>query len=183
MNETIRADLFRYLQYKGTKGFIKGMLIPGFRYTYIIRKLSTYNKYSIFWFIFTFLEKHYSFKYGFQIPSMTKIGKGLFIGHYGTVVINGRAIIGENCNFSHNITIGQANRGSREGNPTIGDKVWIGTGSVIVGKITIGSNVLIAPNSYVNIDVPSNSIVVGNPCKIIRNENAIEKYIENIYTD
>ena len=61
----------------------------------------------------------------------------------------------------------------------IGNKVWIGTNSVIVGKITIGDNVLIAPNSFVNFDVPSNSIVIGNPGKIIPSTNATDKYINN----
>lgn len=48
---------------------------------------------------------------------------------------------------------------------------------MIVGKITIGSNTLIAPNSYVNFDVPDNSIVLGNPAKIINNDNATKDYI------
>ena len=61
----------------------------------------------------------------------------------------------------------------------IEDDVWIGANAVIVGKINIGSNVLIAPLSYVNIDIPSNSIVMGNPAKIIPRENATEGYIEN----
>ena len=44
---------------------------------------------------------------------------------------------------------------------------------------TIGSDVLIAPLSFVNFDVPDHSIVVGNPAKIIRRENATEAYIDN----
>ncbi len=48
---------------------------------------------------------------------------------------------------------------------------------MIVGKIKIGNNVLIAANSYVNFDVPDNSIVIGNPGKIIHRENATEGYI------
>lgn len=50
---------------------------------------------------------------------------------------------------------------------------------VVVGKITIGDNVLIAPLAYVNMDVPSNSIVLGNPARIIPRNNATEKYIQN----
>ena len=50
---------------------------------------------------------------------------------------------------------------------------------MIVGGITIGDNVLIAPNAYVNMDVPSNSVVVGNPAQIIPNENATDGYINN----
>jgi serine O-acetyltransferase len=46
-----------------------------------------------------------------------------------------------------------------------------------VGKITVGHNVLIAPNAYVNFDVPSNSLVLGNPAKVIPRENATLGYI------
>ena len=50
---------------------------------------------------------------------------------------------------------------------------------MIVGKIKIGNNVLIAHNAYVNIDVPNNSIVIGNPAAIHYKENATEGYINN----
>lgn len=63
------------------------------------------------------------------------------------------------------------------GVPTIGNDVWIGPNAVIVGKINIGDNVLIAANSYVNFDVPSNSIVIGNPGRIIPSAKATEGYI------
>jgi serine O-acetyltransferase len=124
----------------------------------------------------------YSYKYGFQITTSTEIGEGLYIGHFGTIVINFRAKIGKNCNIAHNVTIGQANRGKLKGCPTIGDNVWIGTGSVIVGNIKVGSNVLIAPNSFVNVDIPDNSIALGNPCKIVSKENPCEGYINYILT-
>lgn len=81
------------------------------------------------------------------------------------------------------MTIGQENRGRRKGAPTIGNKVWLGVNSTIVGNITIGDDVLIAPNSYVNFDVPPHSIVIGNPGKIIHRENATQDYINNLYVD
>lgn len=59
----------------------------------------------------------------------------------------------------------------------MGDCVWIGVNSTVVGKVTIGNNVAIAPNTFVNFDVPSNSIVIGNPAKIIRDLNAADAYI------
>ena len=67
--------------------------------------------------------------------------------------------------------------GGRQGTPVIGNEVWIGINAAIVGKITIGDDVLIAPNSYVNCDVPSHSIVFGNPCIIKHREHATEGYI------
>ena len=67
--------------------------------------------------------------------------------------------------------------GGRQGTPVIGNEVWIGINAAIVGKITIGDDVLIAPNSYVNCDVPSHSIVFGNSCIIKHRENATEGYV------
>jgi serine O-acetyltransferase len=67
--------------------------------------------------------------------------------------------------------------GGRQGAPVIGNEVWIGINAAIVGKVTIGDDVLIAPNSYVNCDVPSHSIVFGNPCIIKHRENVTEGYI------
>ena len=67
--------------------------------------------------------------------------------------------------------------GGRQGTPVIGNEVWIGINAAIVGKVTIGDDVLIAPNSYVNCDVPSHSIVFGNPCIIKHREDATEGYI------
>lgn len=126
-------------------------------------------------------EEAILFQIRIQIPAGTKIGAGFYIGHRGAVVINERAIIGENCNIANGVTIGQANRGKLKGTPTIGDNVWIGTGAVIVGNINIGSNVLIAPNAFVNVDVPPNSLVLGNPCKIVSKDNPCHDYIKNTY--
>ena len=50
---------------------------------------------------------------------------------------------------------------------------------MIVGKVKIGSDVLIAPLTYVNFDVPDHSIVIGNPGRIIPKENATADYISN----
>ena len=75
--------------------------------------------------------------------------------------MNGLAELGEDCTLAHVVTIGETKRGERKGCPKIGNRVWIGAGAVIVGKIVVGDNVLIAPNAYVNFDVPSNSIVMG----------------------
>ena len=68
-------------------------------------------------------------------------------------------------------------QGKRKGAPTIGNKVWIGPNATIVGKINVGNDVLIGANSYVNFDVPDHSIVLGNPGRIIRKENATQDYI------
>lgn len=128
---------------------------------------------------FLFLYRFFSFLYKIEIPLSTKIGSGLYIGHPYCITINKDATIGKNCNIHKGVTIGQENRGVKKGCPKIGDNVWIGINSTIVGKIEIGNDVLIAPNSYVNINIPSHSIVIGNPCKIFKRNNATEYYINN----
>ena len=112
-----------------------------------------------------------------EISSKTKIGKGLYIGHPYCITINPKAELGDNINIHKGVTIGQENRGVRKGVPKIGNCVWIGVNATIVGKINIGDDVLIAPNTYVNCDIPSHSIVFGNPCIIKHRDNATEGYV------
>lgn len=127
-----------------------------------------------------FWLRRYRLKYGLEIPWETEIGKGLYLGHAFNITINKDAVIGENCNIHKGVLIGRENRGKRKGCPTIGNKVWIGINSVIVGAVKIGDDVLIAPNSYVNCDIPSHSIVFGNPCIIKHCETATIDYINNL---
>jgi serine O-acetyltransferase len=178
-NDSISADLARYKDEARSSILLYALQIPGFRYTYILRKASFSKKKSISGLFYRLLLRIYSVKYGFQINPSTKIGKGLYIGHRGTIIVNSLSVIGACCNLSPGVTIGQTNRGSKKGSPVLGDRVWVGTNAVIVGGIKIGDNVLIAPNAYVNVDVPSNSIVIGNPAQIIYKENATENYIDN----
>ena len=89
------------------------------------------------------------------------------------------AVIGKNVNVGTGVTIGMENRGKRKGAPVIGDNCWIGTNAVIVGNIKIGNDVLIAPLTYVNFDIPDHSIVIGNPVKIIPRNDATADYVCN----
>ena len=181
----LQADLYRYSGAKATCYFLKALSpsLPAFRYTYLLRHASVFPKDSIRGFLYRVLLLHYSYKYGFQILPNTRIGKGLYIGHRGTVVVNGLAELGDNCTIAHLVTIGQANRGERKGCPKIGNRVWIGAGAVVAGKIVIGDNVLIAPNSYVNFDVPSDSLVIGNPAVVKQDPNATEGYVNYAFCE
>ena len=146
---------------------LKKCFSPNLHYIYWFRNAQKYSKSSFLGKIYRIILRHYQIKYGFQIYPETEIGEGFYLGHWGALVINPKVKIGKNCNIAQGVTIGQANRGERIGVPEIGDEVWIGT------------NVLIAPNAYVNTDVPSNSIVIGNPAQITPNEKATNGYINN----
>ncbi len=178
MNKEFSKDLYRYYGDKG-ESFAKRLLRPvELKYIALFRKANS-CKFRPLKLYYTLKLKLMSNKTYIQIPQRTKIGEGFYIGHSGRVIINPNAVLGKNINVSTGVTIGAENRGERKGAPTIEGNCWIGTNSVIVGNVNIGEDVLIAPLTFVNFDVPPHSIVIGNPAKIIHKENATEGYIEN----
>ncbi len=114
---------------------------------------------------------------GIDFEGNLNIGRGLIIGHYGRIIINANAKFGEQIYITHGVTIGRNAVGKRKGVPTFGNRVRIGAYASIVGNVTIGDDVVITPGAFVNFDVPSHSIVLGNPGKIISKENATEGYL------
>jgi serine O-acetyltransferase len=180
LNRIIKADLYRHNGLVGIKGLIVGWFFPGFRYTYLFRKCQQHQKNPLRGIFYRILKRKYRFKYGYEIDPDAQIGEGFYLSdHCGNVVI-GPIKMGKNCNIAHSVTIGRSNKDGKIGIATIEDNVWIGTGSVLVGNIHIGNNVLIAPNSYVNIDIPDNSLVIGNPAVIFKKENPTKNYINYI---
>lgn len=101
-----------------------------------------------------------------QISHDATIGVGWRIGHWGGIVINPETVAGNNFTVMEGVLIGHS-YGKKEGVPKIGDNVYIGANSSLIGGITIGDNVMIAPNTFVNVDVPPNSIAIGSPARII----------------
>ena len=169
MKREFKADYFRITgkRWKCVEGIKNIILKPEVRYLFYCRHNNKLCK---------VLKKFLRRKYGFEFNTDRILG-GLYIGHPYNITINDEAVIGKCCNIHKGITIGQENRGKRKGSPVIGDFVWIGVNSTIVGHIHIGDDVLIAPNSYVNCDIPSHSIVFGNPCRFVYRKNATEDYI------
>jgi serine O-acetyltransferase len=98
------------------------------------------------------------------------VGPGLNIHHLGPITINKGATIGSNCTLQPGVMIGQSN--SKENVPVIGNDVYFCPGAKVFGKIKIGNNVVIAPNSVVTKDVPDHCIVSGVPAKIIKMINS-----------
>lgn len=178
MNDTIKADLFRYTgaEYSARMLF-RTLRQPSFPFMFLLRIAERHPKSSPLGFCCRLLPSHYTYKYGYQIVPGTSIGASFYIGHFGSIAVHPDAIIGRNCNIAHGVTIGQVSRGPRAGTPVIGDRVWLGTNCVVVGNITIGTDVLIAPGAFVNFDVPSGAIVVGNPGRIHPRADATRGYI------
>ena len=117
--------------------------------------------------LLTAVQKFVEMATGIEIPFTAKIGRGLYIGHFGQIILSPMATMGEFCNISQGITIGQAGRGEDQYVPIIGDRVYIGPGAKLFGKITIGNDVAIGANAVVTKDLPDNAVAVGIPAKVM----------------
>lgn len=175
MNEKFIVDYHRMtgteLRY-GIKSIIRMLYSHQIRYMNWWRKNENKNS-----FLSRLILYRYSRKYGLEISTKADIDKGLYLGHPYNITVAGGVKIGKNVNLHKGCTIGMENRGSRVGCPTIGDCVYVGINATIVGNITIGNDVMIAANSFVNFDVPDHSIVFGNPAQVRHKENATQGYV------
>ena len=105
----------------------------------------------------------------------------LFIHPYG-ITINSQAVIGDNLTMLKGSTIGNSKTG-KVGAPIIGNNVYIGLNSSVVGGVHIGNDVMIAANTFVNFDVPDGALVIGSPGIIHERVKASKPYIVNSIDD
>jgi|TARA_B110000240_G_C13409046_1_gene414375 putative colanic acid biosynthesis acetyltransferase WcaB len=107
---------------------------------------------------------------GVEININAKIGSGFRLFHGQGLVINGDSIVGNNCLFRNGITLGTKlnQNGELSKAPILGHNVCVGSNTVIIGEVTIGNNVVIGAGSVVVKSFPSNTVIAGNPAKIIK---------------
>lgn len=105
---------------------------------------------------------------GIEIHPGATIGNNLFIDHGMGVVIGETAEIGDNVTLYHGVTLGGTGKDEGKRHPTICDNVLIGTGSKVLGPITIGANSRIGANSVVLACVPPCATAIGIPAAIVR---------------
>lgn len=116
------------------------------------------------------LHKRRSNRYNIYIDPNV-FGKGLHIVHPGYIWIDSSSVVGNNCTVLPRVLFGKKKPGIKPPCIYIGDNCYVGTGTTILGPITIGNNVTIAANSIVIHDVPDNCIVGGNPARILKYKN------------
>lgn len=162
-------------QYQGgVKNLIRNLLAnPGsdnqiiWKYIYVLRHCEYYinvPKHNVIQKIFYGVGKvYYLYQLrrlghitGFQIPPNT-CGPGLTIFHYGPIII-GNATLGEDCTLFPGVLIGKKSKTGRSA--TIGNNVYICSGTKIIGDISIGDNVTIGQNCVITKDIPANSVIV-----------------------
>lgn len=173
--QTINNDLYRL---KGNVGI--RTLIKTFFFNPLFRKLVYYRflQKDRCTLLARFLYHFVSSKVGVEMAPSVKLGYGALFIHPYAITINSKAIIGNNFTMLKGATIGNSKTG-RVGAPVIGDNVYVSLNSSIIGGIKIGNNVLIAPNTFVNFDVPDDCVVLGSPGVIHKKTNASKPYTVN----
>lgn len=122
-----------------------------------------------------FIEQPFICDYGYNI----EIGENFYSNHNlvildaNKVKFGNNVFIAPNCGFytaGHPLDYEARNKGLEYAKPIeVGNNVWIGGNVVVLPGVSIGDNVVIGAGSVVTKDIPSNSVAVGNPCRVIKN--------------
>ena len=111
---------------------------------------------------------------GISIAPTTHIGPGLYIAHFGGVIIGDDCVIGSNCNLGHDTLIAPSGRGERRGSPQLGDRVNVTCGGRVLGPIRVGDDVMIGVNVVVAADVPDRAVLAAAPAIVLSHRGAFD---------
>lgn len=156
VNQYIRTPGFRFMVWHRFRACIQGT--PGVRFGF--QQWVSWRLHQM------------SIRFGITLPVEVQVGPGFYIGHFGGIVIHQDVSIGCDCNISQGVTIGLSSRGKYFGVPTLGDRVYVGPGAKIFGRILIGDDAAIGANAVVTRDVPEGATVVGAPARVINQEGS-----------
>lgn len=172
----VKSDLCRYVGkdniniYNFSKNYIFN---TGFKFTFWLRL--TQSKNPLISGFAKIQRRRFATKYMLNIPSNTKIGFGLYIGHGQCIVVNPTTKIGNNVNLSQFTSIGSNHNNAA----TIGDNVYIGPNVCIVENVKVGNNVKIGAGAVVIKDIPENAIAAGVPARVLNISDSPNTYSHN----
>ncbi|NML12857.1 serine acetyltransferase [Sphingobium sp. AR-3-1] len=119
------------------------------------------------WFVLNcILRKFAEMATGIMLPESAVIGRRLTIEHFGTIIIHGSVVIGDDCIIRQGVTIGNRHMDKPMSAPQLGNRVQVGAGAKVLGAISIGDDAVIGANAVVLKDVPASAVAVGIPAQI-----------------
>jgi len=155
--------------------WIKSLISPNYIWIYIccLRKAEFYKNssasflYKLIYVLLKIRLNRLSVKLGMAIPPNV-FGPGLSIPHYGGIVVNENAKVGNNCRLMHGVTIGTTSGSNKA--PNIGNNVFLGTGSIVLGDIEITDDISVAANAVVTKScTEKGAMLAGVPAMIKKN--------------
>jgi len=111
-----------------------------------------------------FVRNHY----GIELHYTATIGRRFLIAHQGSIVIHEYAVIGDDCRIRQGVTIGTAGAYRIDAAPRLGNRVDVGAGAMILGKVEIGDGCRIGANAVIMTNLPAGSTAVAPAPRIIR---------------
>ena len=117
--------------------------------------------------LYRFLSKVVEWTCGITLPYTVKLGRRVRIWHHGGMILHA-ASIGDDVHVRQNTTFGIARKDRLFELPTIEDRVDIGCGVAILGRVTVGHDSAIGANAVVLSDVPPRSVAVGVPARVVK---------------
>jgi serine O-acetyltransferase len=146
---------------------------PGFRalavYRFGVWRMRIRNKLLrlpfsfVYWRLFRYVRNHY----GIELPYSATVGRRLTIEHQGAIVVHGDSVIGDDCVLRQGVTLGNRSAAARFDAPILGDRVNVGAGAKILGRVRLGDGCNVGANAVVLSDVPAGATAVGIPAKIV----------------
>jgi serine O-acetyltransferase len=109
--------------------------------------------------------------YGIDLPYSVKLGRRVVIEHQSAIIIHGNCTIGDDCIIRQGVTLGNRYLDKPLESPQLGDRVNVGAGAKILGKVNLADDVNIGANAVVLSDVPAGKTAVGIPAKILASTN------------
>ncbi|MCB1151880.1 serine acetyltransferase [bacterium] len=111
---------------------------------------------------------------GISISPDCTIGPGLYIGHFGGIVLHTDVVMGRDCNLSQGVTLGLGRKGEAWGVPTCGDRVYIAPGAKVVGPIHLADGTVVGANAVVTRSTEPDDVVAGVPARVIGRQGSGE---------
>ena len=123
-----------------------------------------------FYWLARFISHLSRFFTGIEIHPGATIGRRFFIDHGMGVVIGETAVIEDDVTLYHGVTLGGTSWNKGRRHPTLKSGVVVGAGAKVLGPITIGAGARVGSDAVVVKDVPPGATAVGNPARVIENE-------------
>lgn len=141
------------------------LAIVVYRFGRVARRVRPRLLAPVFKLVYKVLNFFVEILFGISLSTNSRIGRGFYIGHFGGIVVHGD--LGEGCSIGQGVTVGSRGAGRSDGYPEIGDRVYLGAGAMVIGRVHVGDDVVVGANTVVVSDVPAGCRVVSAPARIL----------------
>ncbi|MCL2356828.1 MAG: serine O-acetyltransferase [Defluviitaleaceae bacterium] len=161
------------------RSWLEILLYPGFWCMFFHRIGHALYKARLY-FLARVVSQYSRFVTGIEIHPGAQIGGGVFIDHGFGVVIGETCIIGDDVHIFHGVTLGGTGKEKGLRHPVIGNNVVIGTGAIVLGRVSIGANAKIGAGAVVVADVPEGGTVVGEQARLVGCQKSTRHELEGL---